>query len=99
MLQVCHEGRMKYKSIGVSVDPEYWKFKKNRPQPDCPNGELIQKIVLDKITEVKKQIILYSAGQKEYTPTKLLKGKNNSILLTSFVKFYDELLMQFKQTD
>ena len=99
MLQVCQDGRRKYQSIGVSVDPKYWNFKKNRPQPDCPNGELIQKIILDRITEVQKQILLFTADQKEYTPTKLLQRKKHAIKEKTVGEFYDELLLQFKQTD
>lgn len=58
MLQVCQDGRTKYQSLGISVDPLHWDFNKNRPKPDCPNGEYIQKIILDKITEVQKQILI-----------------------------------------
>ena len=36
--------------MGISVDPSFWDFKEKRLKPDCPNGEYLQKIILDKIT-------------------------------------------------
>lgn len=44
--------------MNISVDPFYWDFKRRRPKPDCPNEEYIQKIILDKINEVQKQILI-----------------------------------------
>ena len=52
MLQICRDGKRKFKSIGVSMDKNHWDFPKHRPKPNCPNGELIQKIILVKITDM-----------------------------------------------
>jgi hypothetical protein len=67
MLQISQNGRRKYQSIGVSIDPKYWDFQKGKPKPNCPDGELFQKIILDRVTEVQRQILEFSSNQKEYT--------------------------------
>ncbi|HZK98168.1 MAG TPA: Arm DNA-binding domain-containing protein [Prolixibacteraceae bacterium] len=72
MLQISKNGKRKYQSLGVSINPVYWDFIKGKPKPNCPNGELIQKILLDKVTEIQKQILEFSANQQEFTSTKLL---------------------------
>lgn len=49
MLQVSKYGKRKYQSLGVSIDPKYWDFMKNKPKSNCADGAFIRKIVLDKI--------------------------------------------------
>lgn len=53
MLRICKDGKKKYQSLGISVLPRYWDFTRNKPKPNCPNKEYIQKIILDKQTELQ----------------------------------------------
>jgi site-specific recombinase XerD len=96
MLQISQNGRRKYQSIGVSIDPKYWDFQKGKPKPNCPDGELIQKIILDRVTEVQRQILEFSANQKEYTPNKLLKNKKSTTREKTIGEFFEQLLLQLK---
>jgi predicted type IV restriction endonuclease len=57
MLRICKDRKTKYQSLGISVDPDCWDFKKNKPKLSCPDKELIQKIILDKEVEYQKQIL------------------------------------------
>jgi hypothetical protein len=36
MIRVTKNGKRKYKSLGLSVHPDHWDFKTNRPNPDKP---------------------------------------------------------------
>ena len=56
MIRVAKNGKTKYKSLGISVHPDNWDFQTNRPQNDCPNRELILKIILEKEVEFQKKI-------------------------------------------
>jgi len=53
MIQVSKNGKRKYQSLGVSINPKYWDFTKNKPKPNCPNGEFIQKIIQYKVTSLE----------------------------------------------
>ena len=53
MLQVSKSGKRKYQSLGISIKPHYWDFTRNKSKPNCPNKEYIQKIILDKQTELQ----------------------------------------------
>lgn len=44
MLQNPKDGKRKYQSLGISINPQYWNFAKCKPKVNCPNGDLIQKI-------------------------------------------------------
>ncbi len=99
MIQVSKNGKRKYQSLGVSINPKYWDFTKNKPKPNCPNGDFIQKIVLDKVTEYQKQILEFNANQKDYTLTNLLDGNKTTIKEKTVGEFYNELILQCKQTN
>lgn len=99
MLQVSKNGKRKYQSLGVSINPKFWDFIKNKPKANCPDGDYIQKIALDKITEVQKQILAFNANQKDFTPTNLL-AQNKSIIKEKTVgEFYKELISQYEQSN
>ncbi len=57
MIIGCKDGKKKYQSLGVSVNPVYWGFKKNRPKANCPNKEYINKIIADKENDFTEQIV------------------------------------------
>lgn len=100
MLQISKGGKRKYQSLGISINPIHWDFVKNKPKPSCPNGDFIQKIILDRITEVQKQILELEANQVVLTPSRILLQKSKSIQSFKAVgEFYKELIAKYKQND
>ena len=96
MLQVSKNGKRKYQSLGISINPIYWDFTKSKPKPNCPNGELIQKLILDKIAEFNNQILELNSIQKDYTPTTLLSKKQQTTNIKIVGEFYKDLIAQFE---
>lgn len=72
MLRVTKDRKTKYQSLGISVNPKHWNFKKNELKPKCPNYEQIQKIIIDKKAELQKKMLDMRAEQKAFTATTLL---------------------------
>ena len=72
VIRVCKDNKRKFQSLGVSINPKFWDFEKNRPKPNCPNKELILKIILKKEAEYQKQILEFQSDKKDYTATTLL---------------------------
>lgn len=96
MIQVSKNGKRKYQSLGVSINLQYWDFEKNKPKSNCPNGEFLQKILLDKIAEFQKQILQFNADQKDYTPTNLLEVNKSTIKEKTVGEFYKELILSYQ---
>lgn len=96
MLQVSKNGKRKYQSLGISINPIYWDFAKSKPKPNCPNGELIQKLILDKIAEFNNRILELNSIQKDYTPTTLLSKKQQTTNIKTVGEFYKDLIAQFE---
>ena len=96
MLCVTKDRKRRYQSLGISVNPKYWDFEKERPKANCPNRELILKIILEKETEYQKQILEFKSEQKDFTVSTLLKSKKERIKKKTVCEFYAELITQFK---
>ena len=91
MLRVCKDGKKRFQSLGISVNPQHWDFSRNKPKPDCPNKELILKLILEKEAEYQNKVLELASYQKEYTASSLLKTKDK-ILLKTVDEYYQELI-------
>ncbi|GHV40075.1 tyrosine recombinase [Bacteroidia bacterium] len=96
MICVTKDRKRKYSSLGISIHPKYWNFEKNKPKPNCPNKEVIMKIILDKETEFQKQILELNADKKDYTASTLLTSVADKIEMKTVQEFYKELIEKFK---
>ena len=99
MLQVSKGGKRKYQSLGISILPRYWDFTRNKPKPNCPNKEYIQKVILDKQRELQQRMLELNVEQKEYTTTTLLNNENTKFELKTVSEFYHELIEQYTRED
>ncbi len=49
MLRISKDRKLKYSSIGISVNPVYWDFEKNKPRRNCPDKTRIEQIIAEQI--------------------------------------------------
>ena len=96
MLRICKDGKKKYQSLGISVNPKYWDFKKNMPKPKCPNKEYIQKIILDKKLELQERVLEMKADQKDYSAETLVAMQEQTKMIKTVGSFYQEIIAQCK---
>ena len=73
MLRITKDGKRCMKSLGISVNPKYWNFAKNQPKANCPCRELIQKIMLDKTSDLNEKILRKKGFQEDFTAQSLLQ--------------------------
>ena len=74
MVRICQNGKKKYKSVGISVNPAHWDFKKNLPKSKCPNYEALLILINEKISEIQRIILDKKVNNAEYTATTLLQA-------------------------
>jgi len=99
MIQISKNGKRKYQSLGISIHVDNWDFLKNKPKPNCPDVEYLQKIISGKLLEVHKYILDYNSNGKQYTPTSLLAINRSIIREKTVGDFYKELIRTFEKTD
>lgn len=100
-IRVCKNRKNRYISIGLSIKEEHWDFTKNQPKPNCPNREQLEKLIANKISEIKAQIVELKASNKEYTATSLVQRVSNSSKSVSVEKLFQEhlkYLVEMKRT-
>lgn len=73
MLRVTKDRKLKYVSLGISVNPAHWDFSKNEPKVACPNREYIEMLIADKIKEYSAKIIELKVASQEFTSTSLVE--------------------------
>lgn len=73
MLRVTKDRKRKYSSIGISVNPVYWDFVKNKPKRNCPNKVKIERLIAEKIRLCREQMIDFQTENKDFTATSLVE--------------------------
>ena len=78
MVCVCKDRKRKYISIGMSVNPRFWDFEKNKPKRNCPNKEQLNKLIAEIEQKYAEQVMEFSTMQRDYTATTLVETVDNS---------------------
>ena len=99
MVRITKNGKRKYQNLGVSIQLKYWDFKKNKPKPNCPDRDLINKLILAKETEYQQQILELAAAQKQYTAASLVENKQKKFQLKTVKEFYQQLIKEFEENN
>ncbi len=81
MVRVCKDGKKKYQSIGISIHPSHWDFKKNEPNESCPNRDEIRLLIQQKLYDLQKTILNKRIEGKDFTASTLLKSNVTSSCL------------------
>ena len=76
-IKVCKDRKTRYINLGVSTKAEYWDFEKNQPKSTCPDREFLEKLISNKISEVKSKIVELKSEDKEYSATTLVEKVSN----------------------
>lgn len=97
MLRVTKDRKLKYVSLGISMNPANWDFSKNEPKADCPNREYIEMLIADKIKEYSAKIIELKATNQEFTSTSLvekvsMKHTNHKTVEDVFKEYMSSLI-------
>ena len=89
MIRVCKEGKKKYKSIGISILPQFWDFTKNTPKRNCPNKELIQKIINEEVNKYSELLLTLKASNKDFTVNSLIEKVNPVFVKCTVLELLD----------
>lgn len=79
MIRVCKDGKKKYKSLGVSVNPKFWNFEKNTLKSNSPNYEYLSRIIADKASELSEEIVKLKSERKDFTASTLLEENSQRV--------------------
>ena len=92
MLRITKDGKRTMRSLGVSVNPAYWDFNKKEPKPNCPNKNLINKIILKTRLEFQEKLLEKKAHEEEFTTSSLIHEEKEEIKAKTVEEFYTSLI-------
>lgn len=81
MVCICKDRKRKYQSLGISIPPTHWDFKKNEPNELCPNRDEIRLLIQQKLYDLQKTILSKRIEGKDFTASSLFKPKGGSLSL------------------
>lgn len=76
-IRICKDRKTRYINLGVSTQAEDWDFEKNRPKPSCPNMEVLEKLIYNKISEIKRKIVELKSENKDFSAATLVENVSN----------------------
>lgn len=98
MICVSKNGKRTYKSLGISVNPLYWDFEKNKPKRNCPGKEQTENLIIEKLRAYNQTILELNAIQKEYTSDSLVSNVEKPFKLKTVATVFLEQIKQFENT-
>lgn len=98
MVCVCKDRKRKFQSLGISIHPSHWDFKKNEPNEECPNRDEIRLLIQQKLYELQKTILSKRIEGKEFTASSLLsKQKGQSQLHNNVEECFNYYVKMLKE--
>lgn len=96
-IRVCKDRKARYINLGVSTKMEHWDFEKNQPKADCPNRELLEKLIASKISEVKSKIVELKSEDEEFSATTLVYKVSNPVKLVTVGELFRQHLSRLEE--
>ena len=96
MLRICKDGKKKYKSIGVSINPIYWDYTKGKLKRNCPNYNSIHLLITEQLNEYSNQIVDFQVSKKDFTASSLVEKIDQPVRKVTVKAFIENEVERLK---
>ena len=96
-IRVCKDRKTRYINLGVSTKAEYWDFEKNQPKPTCPDREMLEKLISNKVSEVRSKIVELKSENKEFSATTLVDKVSNPVRLVTVEELFKQYMHRLEE--
>jgi len=97
MLRIAKSRKRRYVSLGISIDEKHWDFEKNRPKRNCPNKEMIERLISDKINEYNSLILEFTTEQRDYTAESLVNALTNKNGSKTVADLFEQIIADLRK--
>ncbi|MDH6535632.1 site-specific integrase [Parabacteroides sp. 52] len=98
-LRVCKDRKVKHFNLGISVPFAFWDFDKQKPKKNCPNRELLEKLISEKTKAFTEQILEFKATDREFTAATLMEKVNNPVCVKTVKELFDLYISRLKDAN
>ena len=92
LIRLTRNGKRKYVSLGLSIDPKFWDFNKNTPKRNCPNKAAIISIIEQKAAKYRDVITELKVEGKEYSLETLVQRVEKPVKKQTFGSYLQEYI-------
>ena len=97
MIRIAKDGKRTMKSLGISINPKDWDYKKGVPKSNYPHKDILLKIILDAKIQYQNKLLEKQATKEEFTATTLIKENNQQEIKAQTVEeFYQHLIQNLR---
>lgn len=72
MVKITKNGKRSLKSLGISLNPRYWDFERDKPKGNCPNRTYITNIITNAIHKLDMEM-----KDEDYSASTLFQETDN----------------------
>ncbi len=96
LVVITKQGKRSLKSLGVSVNPKYWDFDRDKPKRNCPNRTYIMSIITNAMQKYQAIQLDMEAKSEDYTPASILYGADAKIKAVTVEDFLTNYIQQLR---
>ena len=88
MVKITKNGKRSLKTLGVSLNPKYWDFDRDRPKSNCPNRTHIVSIITNALQKYQSIQLDMEARNENYSVSEILadtSAKKGQVTLEDFL--------------
>lgn len=88
MVKITKNGKRSLKTLGVSLNPKYWDFDRDRPKSNCPNRTHIVSIITNALQKYQSIQLDMEARNENYSVSEILadtSAKTAQLTLEDFL--------------
>jgi len=98
MLRVAKDGKRSMKSLGVSINPDYWNFEKHEPKPECPNKDKIEQLILKSKIQYQQKLLSVKVKGEDFTAQTIAKNSSKTPIKITVHKFYLDIISTLRNS-
>ena len=96
MVKITKNGKRSLKSLGISLNPKYWDFERDKPKSNCPNRMYIVSIITNALQKYQAIQLDMEAKNEDYTASEILADTASKTELITVENFLTSHIQQLR---
>lgn len=96
MVKITKNGKRSLKSLGISLNPKYWDFERDKPKSNCPNRMYIVSIITNALQKYQAIQLDMEAKNEDYTASEILADTVSKTELITVENFLTSHIQQLR---
>ena len=97
MVKITKNGKRSLKTLGVSVNPKYWDFERDKPKSNCPNRTYIVSIITNALQKYQAIQLDMETKCEDYTASEILNDAATKPVPVTVEDFLTEHIQQLRE--